>query len=145
MMQILLFLPFLFMMGDISPFYQDSVRVVLSGETVTWTNNHEFAHTISSGTIHAPDGLFESSLIMQGDSFSHRFDHAGSFPYFCMLHPWETGQVDVMGGISEQSNSLKLENERLRERVAQLEAQVADLKAIIIEQLNVIYEWVISR
>jgi predicted secreted protein with PEFG-CTERM motif len=32
---------------------------------------------------------------MAGSSFSHTFDAAGSFDYFCMVHPWMAGTVIV--------------------------------------------------
>jgi predicted secreted protein with PEFG-CTERM motif len=54
------------------------------------------AHTSSSGTpVDGPDGVFDSSLVMAGASFSHTFDSAGTFDYFCMVHPWMTGTVIV--------------------------------------------------
>ena len=32
---------------------------------------------------------------MAGASFSHTLDSAGTFDYFCMVHPWMTGTVIV--------------------------------------------------
>ena len=67
------------------------------GGTVTWENNDTAAHTTTSG---APGGegqgaVFDSSLIMAGSSFSHTFEDAGTFDYFCMVHPWMAGTVIV--------------------------------------------------
>ena len=42
-------------------------------------------------------------------------------------------------------SQLEIENAVLRQQVIDLKDQVADLKAILLEQLNVIYQWVISR
>jgi len=39
--------------------------------------------------------VFDSSLVMAGSSFSHTFEDAGSFDYFCMVHPWMQGMVMV--------------------------------------------------
>ena len=73
------------------------------GETVTWDNTDTAAHTATGGG-HAgegPSGVFDSSLIMAGGSYSHTFDEAGTYPYFCMVHPWMLGTVIVGGSASE--------------------------------------------
>jgi predicted secreted protein with PEFG-CTERM motif len=73
-----------------------STVVITVGGTVTWENTDTAAHTSSSGTpVDGPDGVFDSSLVMAGASFSHTFDSAGTFDYFCMVHPWMTGTVIV--------------------------------------------------
>jgi len=73
-----------------------STVVITVGGTVTWENTDTAAHTSSSGTpAGGPDGVFDSSLVMAGASFSHTFDSAGTFDYFCMVHPWMTGTVIV--------------------------------------------------
>ena len=73
--------------------YQLEVDV---GDTVTWYNADTAAHTVTSGSPSGgPDGVFDSSLFMSGNSFSHTFNNAGTFDYFCVVHPWMTGQVVV--------------------------------------------------
>ena len=73
-----------------------STIVITVGGTVTWENTDTAAHTSSSGTpTDGPDGVFDSSLIMAGGSYSHTFDTAGTFDYFCMVHPWMEGTVIV--------------------------------------------------
>jgi len=73
-----------------------STVVITVGGTVTWENTDTMAHTSSSGTAaDGPDGVFDSSLVMAGASFSHTFDSAGTFDYFCMVHPWMAGTVIV--------------------------------------------------
>jgi len=73
-----------------------STVVITVGGTVTWENTDTAAHTSSSGTpTDGPDGVFDSSLIMAGGSYSHTFDTAGTFDYFCMVHPWMQGTVIV--------------------------------------------------
>jgi hypothetical protein len=70
------------------------------GETVTWENNDTAAHTATSGSgSEGPVGHFDSSLIMAGSSFSHTFEEAGTYDYFCMVHPWMIGTV-IVGGTS---------------------------------------------
>ena len=76
-------------------FVPSMVTIDVGGE-VTWENNDTAAHTITSGTpTGGPDGHFDSSLVMAGSTFSHTFDEAGSFDYFCMVHPWMAGLVIV--------------------------------------------------
>ena len=76
-------------------FVPSMVTIDVGGE-VTWENNDTAAHTVTSGTpTEGPDGHFDSSLVMAGSSFSHTFDAAGSFDYFCMVHPWMQGMVMV--------------------------------------------------
>jgi len=73
-----------------------SVVSVDVGETVTWSNDDTAAHTVTSGTAaDGPDGIFDSSLFMAGASYEVTFDEAGTFDYFCMVHPWMAGQVIV--------------------------------------------------
>ena len=66
------------------------------GETVTWSNDDSAAHTVTSGIpSEGPDGIFDSSLFMASTTFEHTFDEAGEYDYFCMVHPWMTGKIQV--------------------------------------------------
>jgi len=67
-----------------------------SGDTVEWTNADTAAHTVTSGSpANGPSGVFDSSLIMGGASFENTFDETGSYDYFCMVHPWMVGNIQV--------------------------------------------------
>jgi len=69
---------------------------ISTGSTVVWMNDDTAAHTVTSGSpATGPDGVFDSSLVMVGASFEVTFDDAGSIDYFCMVHPWMTGTVNV--------------------------------------------------
>ena len=71
-------------------------ETVAKGATVTWSNDDSAAHTVTSGTpTGGPDGLFDSSIFMAGNSFEFTFDDAGTYDYFCMVHPWMVGIVNV--------------------------------------------------
>ena len=72
--------------------YDVSINV---GETVTWSNDDSAAHTVTSGTPGAPDGVFDSSLFMADTTFSYTFDEVGEYDYFCLVHPWMTGKITV--------------------------------------------------
>ncbi|MEX2313559.1 MAG: PEFG-CTERM sorting domain-containing protein, partial [Nitrosopumilaceae archaeon] len=72
------------------------------GGEVTWSNNDSAAHTVTSGTAKdGPDENFDSSLFMAGTTFSVKFDgyEYGTYPYFCMVHPWMTGEVIVEAAV----------------------------------------------
>ena len=66
------------------------------GDTVEWTNADTAAHTVTGGSpANGPSGVFDSSLVMGGASFENTFDEAGSYDYFCMVHPWMVGNIQV--------------------------------------------------
>jgi plastocyanin len=69
---------------------------ISTGESVTWSNDDSAAHTVTSGSPSAGvTGVFDSGLFMAGATFEHTFDEAGTFDYFCMVHPWMSGKVIV--------------------------------------------------
>jgi plastocyanin len=77
-------------------FYDPSPVNVAVGTNVTWTNNDATLHTAVSGTPDSgPSGEFDSSYLAKGKTFSHKFDTAGTFDYYCTLHPFMIGQVVV--------------------------------------------------
>jgi len=66
------------------------------GSEVIWENTDNAAHTATGGTpTDGPSGAFDSSLVMAGGSYSFIFEEAGTYPYFCMVHPWMQGTVIV--------------------------------------------------
>jgi plastocyanin len=60
------------------------------GTTVTWTNRDDIPHTVVS-----TDGVFKSKVLDTDDKFSFTFSKAGTYPYFCSIHPKMTGKVIV--------------------------------------------------
>ena len=80
-----------------------NIATVVIGGTVTWENGDTAAHTSTAGSAtEGPSGVWDSSLIMAGSSFSHTFDAEGSFDYFCMVHPWMAGTVVVEAEAAEE-------------------------------------------
>jgi plastocyanin len=59
------------------------------GATIAWTNRDDIPHTVVS------EGLFKSKVLDTDEKFSYRFDKAGTYSYFCSLHPKMTGKVVV--------------------------------------------------
>jgi plastocyanin len=70
-------------------------RTISVGTTLTWKNQDNFAHTVTSGTPGSPSGLFDSGNLGSGGTFSYTFNSAGSFKYFCSIHPSMTGTITV--------------------------------------------------
>jgi Icc protein len=60
------------------------------GTTVTWTNKDDIPHTIVS-----TDGVFKSKVRDTDEKFSYTFDKAGTYSYYCSVHPKMTGKVVV--------------------------------------------------
>lgn len=70
--------------------------VVAEGDTVTWTVTKSInePHSVTSGESGGADvgKLFDSGtdkLTANGATFSHTFDKAGTYAYFCQVHPAE--------------------------------------------------------
>lgn len=67
-------------------------------DTVSWGNADTVAHTVTSGTpSDGPSGKFDSGLVDAGKFFSYKFSEAdkGSVRYYCSVHPWMVGVVNV--------------------------------------------------
>ena len=60
------------------------------GATVTWTNKDDIPHTTVS-----TDGAFKSKVMDTDEKFSYTFTKAGTYPYYCTIHPKMTGKVVV--------------------------------------------------
>ena len=76
-------------------FIPADVTVDVGGE-VTWTNDDSAGHTITSGSAKSgPDGTFDSGLVFPESTFKHKFEEAGEYPYYCIVHPWMAGTVTV--------------------------------------------------
>lgn len=83
-----------------STFTPDTLKIRL-GTTVVWTNMDKMIHTVTN--IFPKDGKdsrFDSGLsspIGGGEKWEHKFDTAGTFDYFCQIHPRMAGQIIVTG------------------------------------------------
>ena len=60
------------------------------GTTVTWTNRDDIPHTVVS-----TEGVFKSKVRDTDEKFSYTFTKAGTYPYYCSVHPKMTGTVVV--------------------------------------------------
>src|SRR5947208_11565265 len=63
---------------------------VVAGDTVTWSNDSVRRHTVTS-----VDGAWTSPSVFGGDRYAHAFAQTGAFLYYCQVHPYMRGEVDV--------------------------------------------------
>ena len=70
--------------------FSPATVTVKAGSTVTWTNLDDEPHTVFSDA-----GLFRSSALDTKDSFSYKFDKAGTYHYLCTIHPRMVGTIVV--------------------------------------------------
>ncbi|HET7748082.1 MAG TPA: cupredoxin family copper-binding protein [Terriglobales bacterium] len=57
---------------------------------VTWVNKDDIPHVIAS-----TDGLFKSKALDTEQQYSFTFTKAGTYPYFCAIHPKMVGKIVV--------------------------------------------------
>jgi len=71
--------------------YEPDPVVVQAGGKVTWQNEDSAPHTAT-----ADDDSFDTGTIEQGKIGSATFKEAGTFTYFCEIHPTMHGTVEVV-------------------------------------------------
>ena len=71
--------------------FTPSATTVHVGDTITWTNNGPSSHTATAG-----NGSFNTGILKKGQSGSHTFTQAGTFTYYCQIHPFMHGTVVVL-------------------------------------------------
>ncbi len=71
--------------------YEPDPVVVQTGGKVIWQNEDAAPHTAT-----ADDGSFDTGTIEQGKIGSETFKEAGTYPYFCEIHPDMRGTVEVV-------------------------------------------------
>ncbi len=99
-------------------FYPNPLSVT-PGTTVTWKNTGDASHYVTSGqpSDNTTGTVFDSgNLIKIGGTYQFTFANAGTFNYFCTVHPWMTGQVIV--GAASTTPVLQLQT--LQHQVMQL-------------------------
>ena len=76
----------------ITNFVFDAASITVPvGTTVTWVNEDDIPHTV----VADDKKTFRSKVMDTDDRFSFTFTTAGSFSYFCSIHPHMTGKVVV--------------------------------------------------
>lgn len=87
--------------------FTPKVSKVRVGDTVTWTNNDDILHTVSSGTrdydptnggevtATHKDGAFDMKLDGAGSTARFAFTERGTYHYFCDRHPGMEADIEV--------------------------------------------------
>jgi len=70
--------------------FAPATTAVSVGTTITWTNHDDVPHNVVS-----TERKFASPVLDTDEQFSHTFDAAGTYKYYCSIHPKMTGQVVV--------------------------------------------------
>ena len=65
---------------------------VAPGTTVAWVNHDDIPHTVVSTD---DPKMFKSKVLDTDEKFSFTFTKAGTYPYFCSIHPKMTATVVV--------------------------------------------------
>lgn len=96
---------------DTNECYIPNKLQVRTGEFVSWFNNDITIHTVTSGVASdGSDGNFNSGDLNPGFKFSHTFLESGTYPYYCLYHPWQTGEIVVEGiSVVEEDTTDSLE------------------------------------
>ncbi len=77
-------------------YYDPEVLEISVGTTILWENVDNMMHTATSGSPDSgADGAFDSDILSAGDTFEFTFTDAGTYDYYCILHPWMIGTVNV--------------------------------------------------
>lgn len=61
-----------------------------ANSTITWVNKDDVPHVIASN-----DGLFKSKALDTDDKYSYTFRKAGTYFYYCSIHPKMVGKIVV--------------------------------------------------
>ena len=88
--------------------YSPAEIEVTAGTTVTWTNDDDVLHTVTSGRQAEqgvpgvsdgkdprPDGTFDGQLDGESTTFEFTFDEPGTYAYYCDIHVGMVGEVVV--------------------------------------------------
>jgi plastocyanin len=72
--------------------FSPATLTIAAGERVTFKNDDDEAHTVT-----ATDKSFDSAGLDSGQTWGHTFSKAGTYTYFCALHPYMKGKIIVRG------------------------------------------------
>jgi plastocyanin len=71
--------------------FTPATLTVPAGATVTWVNQDDVPHTVVS----SDDKGIKSPVLDTDQKFTHTFTQAGTYAYYCSIHPKMIGKVNV--------------------------------------------------
>ena len=74
--------------------FGDAVTYVAPGETVTWSNEDVYPHTVTGAAL----SWGTEKMLDSGAEVSYAFEKEGVYPYYCAFHPTMVGAVVVGDG-----------------------------------------------
>jgi plastocyanin len=111
--------------------YQPSALTVAAGQSITWHNETLGPHTVTSLSE-----LFDSGRLDANASFTMPFAGAGTFPYYCTVHPTMKGVVTVLA-IPAEKVLLRVSSKRSAHgRRAVLHVEVARTAMALLIQVS---------
>ena len=75
--------------------YRPGQIEVPKGSRITWTNQDDITHTVTSGTPEQRDGRFSAQLTGKGATASVELKESGTYTYFCERHTSMRGEIRV--------------------------------------------------
>ncbi len=79
-----------------APYYSPFLATVPVGFAVRWINQTATAHTVThDGCLRGKTCVFDSGSVLPGNSFALPSLKAGTYHYYCRLHPIMRGVVTV--------------------------------------------------
>jgi plastocyanin len=73
-------------------FFAPKTQYANTGDTVTWTNGTDEAHTVTSDS----GSELDSGEVADAATFEHTFAAEGTFAYHCTIHQYMTAKVVVL-------------------------------------------------
>jgi plastocyanin len=82
--------------NDTACLYNPSTYNATAGSTVIWKNDGGVNHTVTNFTATPDNMAFDSSAIGHGgNTYSHAFTAKGAYHYYCTIHPWMKGTINI--------------------------------------------------
>jgi amicyanin len=75
--------------------YTPADLTIAVGDTVTWTNHDSAPHNV---VVTSGPEKFTSPMLQTGQSYTYTFSKAGTYSYYCSVHPDMTAKVTATGG-----------------------------------------------
>jgi len=73
------------------------IKVVVGvNNTIVWNDLDYEQHNIESSTIPAGAKAWNSGTLDQGQTFTVTLTVPGNYGYFCEIHPWMVGTIQVV-------------------------------------------------